>query len=64
MRKLSPTDIKVKLLRKGIKQAEIAERADCSQSSVSQVINQKMKSRAIARVLAQVLGVSIEEVEK
>jgi len=41
MNKLTPTDIKVLLLKNGIKQKELAEKLGGTESYVSQIINGK-----------------------
>lgn len=41
MKKLTPTDIKVMLLKKGIKQKELAEKLGVTESYVSQIIKGK-----------------------
>lgn len=53
---MSPTEIKILLLRKGIKLKDLALEFGCSPSHLSNVVRGTRKSPAIREKLFQVLG--------
>ena len=59
---LSPVDIKIALLRKGISAAEIGRRVGVDRSYVTHTIARRRSSRRIRRAIARAIGLSYEEV--
>lgn len=58
---MTPTEIKVSLLRAGLSQSELAREYGCSPVVVHQVIMGKGQSRPLKRFLAQRLGVPLKK---
>ena len=57
---MNPIERRVLMLRKGIKQADIAREYGCSKVSVHEVIEGKQVSRGIRELLARRLDVSVD----
>ena len=58
---MTPSEIKIKLIQRGLTQADLAERWGRPASTVSMIINQKMRSRDLERKLARAIGVRLED---
>jgi transcriptional regulator with XRE-family HTH domain len=58
---MDATDIKIKLLQRGITQLDLARRWKRPMSTVSMLVNRKMKSRELERKLARALNIPVEE---
>lgn len=52
---MSPVDIKVALLRRGITQKQIADALEVTKVTVNQVVNGKIRSRRVEDYLRRVL---------
>jgi plasmid maintenance system antidote protein VapI len=67
---MTPIEIKVKLLERGIKQKDLARKWGKPVGTVSRIVNRTLQSRALEIKLARAIGVSlaklrgIEPVEK
>jgi hypothetical protein len=58
---MTPTEIKIKLIQRGITQTMLAEKWGRPLSTVSMVVNKKMRSRNLERKLARAIGVSVKD---
>lgn len=58
---MTSTEIKVKLLLKGIKQKDLAIKWNKPVSTVSRLVNRTLESRALEIKLARTIGVSLAE---
>jgi ribosome-binding protein aMBF1 (putative translation factor) len=58
---MTATEIKVKLLQKGITQKDLAHRWNKPQSTVSRIVNRTLQSRALETKLARIIGVKLSE---
>jgi len=59
---LTPSDIKIAMLRIGISQSEIAEALNEERASVSGVINGRRTTRSIREAVAKAIGKPIADV--
>lgn len=59
---LSALDIKIGLLRRGVSQASLARKLDCSDGAVSRVILRKSTSCRVQKEISRALGRPFAEV--
>lgn len=58
---MTPTDIKIALLRAGLRQTDLAEEFGCSAAHVHQVLMGKGRSQPLKRFLARKLKLPVGE---
>ena len=58
---MSPTKIKILLLRAGLKQTDLAREYGCTHVMVHRVVTGKGRSRGIQRLIARKLGIPVKE---
>lgn len=59
---LTPLDIKIEFLKRGVTGGDIGREAGVTRAAVSQVVNRKRKSPRIRKVIAKALNLSYEQV--
>lgn len=59
---LTPVDIKIELLRKGLTSAELAQRAGVDRSAIHHIIYRHQTSRRLRRLIAEGIGLTYEAV--
>ncbi len=59
---LSPLDIKIELLRRGLTAAELGRRANVDRSAITHTISNRKRSRRLRRLVAEAIGLSYEAV--
>jgi hypothetical protein len=58
---MTPSEVKIKLLEKGIRQADLAKKWKRPMGTVCMLVNRRFKSNELERKLARAIGVSVEE---
>jgi hypothetical protein len=58
---MTATEIKVKLLQKGIRQTDLARKWGKPLGTVSRVVNRTLQSRALETKLARAIGVTLNQ---
>jgi len=58
---MTPLDIRIELLRRGVSVRELARQAGVSPTSISNVIHGRLKSRRLRKIVAHAIGRTPEE---
>lgn len=58
---MNAAQVKIKLIERNLRVTDLARRWNRPMSTVSLVVNRKLKSAALERKLALAIGVSVEE---
>ena len=58
---MTPSEVKIKLIEKGIKQSDLAKRWKRPVATVSMLVNRRFKSEELERKLARAIGVKVED---
>ena len=59
---MEPLEIRIELMRAGVKPSQIAERAKVGRPTVTNVIDRKTTSDRIQRMIAKAIGRKVQEV--
>ena len=59
---MKPIDIKIELMRSGVKQTDIAKKCNVKPPHVHKVICNTTKSARVRKVIADILGKKVEQI--
>jgi hypothetical protein len=58
---MTPSEVKIKLIEKGLRQSDLARKWKRPMGTVCMLVNRRFKSKELERKLAREIGVTVEE---